>query len=140
MSEAWKPSQSRLIISNELAQNRINIHVDLARPDAWRKQPYYGDLKTWSRHITADHGQLVVFVGDRQIVILPDHDVDLGIVDPQELVVIAETPAANGGRTYEAYAVRRDVDGADKIDAARGGAVPLTASVAANFRKGRRLG
>ena len=140
VSEAWKPSQSRLIISNELAQNRINIHVDLARPDAWRKQPYYGDLKTWSRHITADHGQLVVFVGARQIVILPDHDVDLGIVDPQELVVIAETPAANGGRTYEAYAVRRDVDGADKIDAARGGAVPLTASVAANFRKGRRLG
>jgi len=81
-----------------------------------------------------------VFVGDRQIVILPDHDVDLGIVDPEELVVIAETPAPNGGRTYEAYAVRRDVDGADKIDAARGGAVPLTASVAANFRKGRRLG
>jgi hypothetical protein len=140
LSEAWKPSTSRMIISNELAQNRINIHVDLARPDAWQRQPYYAEIKTWARHITADRGQLVVLVGDRQIVILPDHDVDLGIVDPEEIVVITETPASQGGRVYEAYAVRRDQKGAAEIDAARGNAVPLAVGAMANFRKGRRLG
>ena len=139
LSEAWKPSTSRMIISNELAQNRINVHVDLGRPDAWRKQPYYSDLKTWSRHITPDRGQLVVMLGDRQVVILPDHDVDLGIVAPEEIVVITETPGPNGGRAYEAYAVRRDAPGAGKIDEARGGAVPLVAEAAAHFRQGKRL-
>ena len=139
LSEAWKPSTSRMIISNELAQNRINVHVDVARPDAWRKQPYYGELKTWSRQITGDRGQLVVIIGERQVVILPDHDVDLGTVDLDEIVVITETSASNGGRAYEAYAVRRDAPGAEAIDAAVGGAVPLTSRAAANFRKGVRL-
>jgi hypothetical protein len=138
LSEAWKPSASRLIVSSELMENRINIHVDPGRPDAWRREPFYAEIKQWSRRITPERGQVVVMIGERSIVILPDHDVDLGVLAPGELLVVSQD-IGRGGFAYEAYAVSGDVEVGRKIDAAKG--KPVSVPVGGEgFRKGRVVG
>ena len=48
LAPIWRPAVSHLIISSEISQDRMSIHVDPARPDAWRKEPYYSTIRQWS--------------------------------------------------------------------------------------------
>lgn len=79
-----------MVIASELNGERTVIHVDPARPDAWREQPFYRDLKRWAALAAKDLCQILVSVGQRSIVILPDEDVDLGVVADHERIVIGE--------------------------------------------------
>jgi hypothetical protein len=64
--------------------SRLCIYVDPDRPDAWRKEPYYADLKTWARNAVATKSQVAVFVGDDVTMILPDRDKPLGRIRPDQ--------------------------------------------------------
>ena len=44
----WLPSRSGMILCSDPEGPRIEVHVDDVCPDAWREEPYYGDLKRWS--------------------------------------------------------------------------------------------
>ena len=63
---------------------------------AWREEPYYTDLKRWAQSAAADMTQLVVTIGNRAIVILPDEDVDLGPVSSDERIITAEVKTPFG--------------------------------------------
>ena len=84
IGEHWKPSQSRMMMTYNADASRLCIYVDPDRSDAWRKQPYYNDLKTWARNGVASKTQIVVFVGDDVTVILPDRDKPVGRVRPDQ--------------------------------------------------------
>lgn len=74
----WKPNQSHMVIVMDYSGMRTVVHVDPDHPEAWKREPYYRDLKTWSRnHIQTDR-QVHVRVGTNCFAILPDRDVDLG--------------------------------------------------------------
>lgn len=94
LDESWKPSKSKIIMAAELDGQRMTAIVDPARPDAWRKEPYYGTLKAWAEAAVPYNGQVVVRVGPRYWVILPDRDVDLGEVGEDEVIVteVNQTP------------------------------------------------
>ncbi len=83
----WKPEKSKMYLSYELSGERLAAHVDPAAPGAWRKEPYYSDLKRWSKEAAQREHQVSVFIGRHAIVILPDRDVDLGIVGEDEVIV-----------------------------------------------------
>jgi hypothetical protein len=54
------------------------VHVDPGSPTAWRREPYYSQLKAWAR-VRADRGtQIVVYIKSKAIAILPNKEVDLG--------------------------------------------------------------
>ena len=55
----------------------IEINVDPGRPDAWRKEPYYSALKRAAEGQIANRGAVVVLVGARQWLMLPDKDVPI---------------------------------------------------------------
>ncbi len=95
LGPAWEPRRSRIVLVCMAGSNRISAHVDPGRPDAWRRAPYYAQLKTWSRQAVAARGQVVVYVGRRATVILPDREVDLGLMTDDEVIVTAGrmTPA-----------------------------------------------
>lgn len=137
LSEEWRPAVSRLIISPLTLGNRINVDVDPARPDAWRRQPYYASLKAWSKRTLAKAGQVVVRVNGRSIVVLPDHSVDLGVVADDELIVVL---AARGSTEpgHEAYAVKRDLWMTSGFEAVHGKMTPLPVGTD-GFRSGRRI-
>lgn len=65
----------------------IVVYVDPEHPDAWRTEPYYSDLKAWARNRIAADRQVHVRTHGRTIVILPDRDVDLGVVGNRAIVM-----------------------------------------------------
>ena len=85
IGEHWKPVKSKMVISRATNGNRIVVYVDADRSDAWRKEPYYSDLKSWSRTAAKNQGQLLVSQGRDMIVITPE--TNLGPVRDDQVVV-----------------------------------------------------
>lgn len=105
--EHWYPAHSKMIIVLDNDGSRLTIHVDAERPNGWRAQPFYGDIKEWARLATLEKKQVNVCVEGRIIVILPDEDVDLGPVASDERVVTGVV-MENGRRRNVAMKVRAD--------------------------------
>ena len=97
LGEHWKPSLARMVITRE-RQNMVYVRPDPARPDVWRKEPYYADLKKWSARFASRGIMLSICVGDTMTVVLPDHDVDLGREDPTKLLRLVVHAQPNGRR------------------------------------------
>lgn len=107
VDEHWFPARSKLVIVSELEGHRIAVHVDPGRPNAWREQPFYSELKQWSAFAAEDRHQVVVCIGSRAIVIFPDRDVDLGPVASDERIITLETKRPMGNR-LEAMKLKAD--------------------------------
>lgn len=110
LREEWRPSKSRIVLAVSPDGLRIGAHVDPRRPGAWRREPFYSTLKAWAREALSRPsrlGQVYVTIGTQTIVILPDRNVDLGMVEKDEIVLTKrnETPA---GPSYEVFKIRRD--------------------------------
>jgi hypothetical protein len=90
----WRPSQAGMLLTRYQA-SRLCVHVDTERPDAWRKQPYYSDLKRWSRTAAQSRSMIAVYVGDDLTIVLPDRDKHFGVVGEHQHLrfVTRSTPA-----------------------------------------------
>lgn len=92
IDDRWKPSHAKFLINYESASNRIVIHVDPARPDAWRKEPFYKTIKLWSRRALSEKSMVVVWSGNNATIVFPDRDKDMGPVrDDQFFVPVLRT-------------------------------------------------
>ena len=99
LGEEWKPSISKIMLMPEQADDgteRIVAHVHPQRSDVWKKEPFYSALKQMAVDVVPFRGQVVVYIRDRVIVILPNKDVDLGIVDDDHRIVTVETQSPWG--------------------------------------------
>ena len=120
LSEAWRPSRSKLIVTRDPAGNTI-VHVDPARPNAWREEPYYSEMRAWSRNAAAERKPIVVAIARRTIVMLPDEDVDLGVLGDDEVIVMGERPVFGGVRLHPYKALRPKPGEVETIAAAATG-------------------
>jgi hypothetical protein len=75
---------------------RIAAHVYPSFPGAWRRSPYYQELKQWSGIAARAQTQVSVWIGRHAIVIVPDDDIDLGFIAEDELVVSTTTMTPQG--------------------------------------------
>jgi hypothetical protein len=107
LDEAWRPSNSKIILVSELDGKRISAYVDPQRPDAWRKEPYYSQLKRWAILKAPEGVHVAVAVGRRIIMVFPDRDVDLGVAADDEILVTSEKMTPDGPR-LEAFKVHKD--------------------------------
>lgn len=96
LSEDWKPSKCKLFVAFEQSANRVVIHVDPARPDGWLKEPYYSHIKWWSKEVAREQGQVIVWIGNRTIAVLPDRDIDLGHVRQDQFIITQQKPGPHG--------------------------------------------
>lgn len=96
IGDEWNPRRSRMVLGAEHDGFRLSVYVHPDRPNAWRREPYYGQIKAWAHAAAGDKGQIVVKIGSRCIVILPDEDVDIGAVGPDEVIVTSYTPGPRG--------------------------------------------
>lgn len=120
LDERWKPSECHLVLFS--LGKAMFIHVDSQRPDAWKRQPYYASIKQWAVEALAAGAQVAVQIGARVIMILPDRDVDLGIVSADEIAVTTRVASAGNVR-YEALKLKRSDPRAANL-------TPLNASMA----------
>lgn len=99
LTPVWKPSEAKFVMRHEPGGGgRLSIHVDTSRPDAWRREPYLSTFHAWAKAGIETQSQVVVFVGRRAYVILPDRVVDLGDVAPDEVILTAMTRTPQGIR------------------------------------------
>lgn len=83
LDDAWRPDRCGFILHTR-TDAMLSVLVEPSKPDAWRRQPYYAQLRAWAQEaMDAGHGGLVVVsIGPRMIVVLPHRDVDLGPLGP----------------------------------------------------------
>jgi len=86
LSEEWKPSRSKIVITIEAIGESMTFHVDPGCPDAWRREPFYSYIKQRAKRAASQGGEVLVIVGERSIMILPDRDVELRNVGDDELI------------------------------------------------------
>jgi Fe-S-cluster containining protein len=76
-NDHWFPQKSKIVISRSDAPPILHFDVDADYADAWRREPYYQEIKTMAldglRHETFS---VYVHAGNRDWVILPDEDVE----------------------------------------------------------------
>jgi hypothetical protein len=87
LSPDWKPERSKLVLVMGEG-GHMTAFVDPGVPGAWRQPPYYETLKRWSAEAArATPARLVmVRIGTRGLVILPDREIDIGAVGPNEAI------------------------------------------------------
>lgn len=83
----WKPDRAKFLIYTEMGGKRLVVAPDVGAPGAWRKEPFYGQFKRWAVAGAYSNHQILVFNGRRATAVLPDRDVELGIVDVGDDVI-----------------------------------------------------
>jgi hypothetical protein len=99
--EHWNPARSKMIVASEEGGRRISIYVDPTRPEAWRQQPFERDIRQWAAWAAEGEQQVLVHIGSRAIAILPDQEVELGVVEKGDSFTLVER-FENGRRRLEA--------------------------------------
>jgi hypothetical protein len=87
----WHPAKSRIVVVSELGF-RINFTVDPGSPGRWREAPWYAEIKALAVLAFQENRQVLITVGNRAIAMLPDREVDLGVVAEDEVVVTGQRP------------------------------------------------
>lgn len=86
--EHWFPARCKMAIY-ALDRTRMVILVDSDTPNVWKLEPHYSDIKRWAREAAGNQNQqVVVQIGKRLIAILPDRDIDLGVLADDEVIAI----------------------------------------------------
>ena len=60
-----------MVIFPDARAGRLTIHVDPARPEVWRQEPYAGDLAVWARVAEQMHMAMAVEVGGQLTMLTP---------------------------------------------------------------------
>ena len=82
-----------------------------ATPSAWKREPFYSSLKTWSDTRRPHPFQVLVRAGTGYILVLPEADLDVGPPPPGHQLYV-DYRTIEGG--YEPYAEWRPLEpGAD---------------------------
>ena len=99
--EAWKPDRSRIVLTTFPANGFLYAQVDPGSPQAWRKAPYYDDLRRMAKRLNEQNRHVIVFVGDVATLIMPEEAVPLGKMSAQDNFRV-EAAFGPKGPTYRA--------------------------------------
>ena len=107
LDERWKPAICKFVLATDDSFSHVKIVVDPARPDAWRKEPYYSTFRAWAQAGPDEGMKIMVAIGKRAIVLLPDREVDLGMFGDDDRVVTLRTETPVGYR-FDALKLHKD--------------------------------
>ena len=77
LGEEWRPDRSKLVLWSD-AEGRVIVEVDPSTPSAWKREPFFSALKSWSDTRRPRPLQVLVRVGGRYIVLFPEAEIDVG--------------------------------------------------------------
>ena len=89
IGEEWKPERSKIVLVIDAGGMRMAADVVPQRPTSWKSEPYYSQLKQWSKNALTKGGQVVVNVNEHVHLIMPNEDIDLGVLAEDDVVHIA---------------------------------------------------
>ena len=95
----WKPERAKFAMVKTEGGRRLTVLTDPGFPTAWRRPPYYENLKRWAADAArqAPDVYLVdVLIGRRSVVILPDREVEVGVLENDEAIHLTYKTLATG--------------------------------------------
>jgi hypothetical protein len=97
LDDAWRPDRCGFLL-RDVGKGVLLVEVDAGKPDAWRRKPYYDQLKRWSQATLAGQGMVVVKVRGAATVVMPDADLFLGRVQDSDNISVGYEAHAGGRR------------------------------------------
>ena len=94
MGPEWKPSVCKMVL--DAKPRLLVVHADPAVTKPWRAEPYSSVLKRLAAQGLTQGTLVMVMERRRSIVILPDREVDLGIINPDARIALARVMTADG--------------------------------------------
>ena len=92
----WKPDRAKMVLSLDPVSRHMNVQVDPGQPNAWRREPYYTQLKRWAASSLPQKRHVLVHLNKVTTVVLPDRDVNLGVFEPGDRMVARERVTPTG--------------------------------------------
>ena len=77
LGDEWRPDRSKMVIWSNI-EGRIMVDVDPSHPAAWRREPFYGQLKAWSDRDRPMPLEVLIRIKERMLVLFPEGEIDLG--------------------------------------------------------------
>lgn len=102
IGEHWKPAACHMVIAHQARANRVAIHVDNAHPDAWKQEPYYGDILRMAAAVYPKNGQVLILDGRNAVAVLPDRHKPLGAYSDDKIIVTTQS-AGPQGPVYDVF-------------------------------------
>lgn len=93
----WKPERAKFTL-DFIDQDDLRVMVDPKTPHAWKQQPYYAQIKSWAAQRCAIGKFVRVYVGRHLIVVLPDHDEDIGVLGEGDVMSLMRRQGPEGVR------------------------------------------
>jgi hypothetical protein len=94
MGPEWKPSVCKMVL--DAKPNLVIVHVDPAAGKPWRAEPYSSVLKRLAAQGIEKGVMVMVIEHHRTIVILPDREVDMGVMGPGTRIQIKRVMTPDG--------------------------------------------
>lgn len=88
LGSEWRPDRAKFVMHLTDEGQTLSVEVDPAAPQAWRRQPYYAQFRTWAASGAGRGLALQIWIGERCILMQPHGEVDLG--RQRSLAMIAE--------------------------------------------------
>jgi len=88
----WKPDRAKFVLVKSDAGRHLSACVDPGYPSAWRRSPYYEQLRQWAAEGLQRFPNLHIvnaMIGSHCILILPDRDVDIGDLASDEMIELS---------------------------------------------------
>jgi hypothetical protein len=73
----WRPNKSKFILHTGEGELGLWLVVDPSQPLAWKREPYYRQIKTWSSLARDGSGYVAISVGTRSYVVFPEEDLEV---------------------------------------------------------------
>jgi hypothetical protein len=96
LDEKWKPAKAKFLINFEAGANRIAIHADPERPDAWLDEPYISKIKKWALNAARQGSYVIVWAGHHARLVLTGGIQDLGSLRDDQIILPVEAHTARG--------------------------------------------
>ena len=94
MGPEWKPSVCKMVLDSR--PRMLTVHADPAVSQPWRAEPYYSVLKRLSAQGLTRNVIVLVIEKRRSMVMLPDREVDLGVLAPGVRIAMERVMTAHG--------------------------------------------
>jgi hypothetical protein len=94
MGPEWKPSLCKLVLDTK--PGFLIVHADPSVSKPWRQEPYYSVLKRLAAQGLPLNTLVMAMERRRSIVILPDREVDMGILDSGDRIALDRIQTPSG--------------------------------------------
>ena len=81
----WKPARSKMVLTS--SDDGLEIRCDPGFPDAWRKEPFRGEIGALATAGETHDVTVLVISGQKMVLVTPEKEFDLGVVGADQRIV-----------------------------------------------------